>query len=81
MLMMPARFDEAVISFNATAPDMDGEDEFEYMAVSVTFDVVDIEKFGRLWKDACSYPKDRHSWYHLVRDGADSFLDEEKLND
>ncbi len=67
MLMNPTAFSEAVVRYEATSPDMNGEGFNGYMEIKATFYVNSIQIFGKLFDDSRTYPSDKCDWYHAVR--------------
>ncbi len=76
MLMMPKKFQQAIQSYSATAPDVENEGFNGYMETNVTFIVKDLDMFSALWKESYVYPSDRQRWYHMICNGIDNFKDE-----
>mgnify|MGYP006299486511 CR=1 FL=1 len=76
MLLMPEKFQGAVVSYHATAPDVDNEEFNGYMEVDATFIIKDLTKFGELWQEGYVYPSDRAKWYNGIRRGLDKFNEE-----
>jgi hypothetical protein len=71
MLLMPEKFQNAVVSYQATSPDVGNEGFNGYMEVDATFLIKDLTKFGELWYEAFVYPSDRQKWYYGIRNGLD----------
>lgn len=69
MLLHPKEFSECVISFTATAPDIDNEGFAGYMETRVSFNVTDLVAFAALHQKSYVFPSDRTQWYHAVLNG------------
>lgn len=69
MLCQPERFENAVVRYTSTAPDIKGEGINGYMEVEVEFVVRDMTLFAALLSDAYRLPSDRPEWYHKLRRG------------
>ena len=67
MLLQPEQFSNAISSYTATPPDMNGEGFNGYMEVNATFEIKDLTRFSKLWDDAYVFPSDRSKWYHLIK--------------
>jgi len=66
-MMATEKFYEAVSSFTSTSPDINGEGFNGYMEIRATFNVKDIEKFGKLYNGSYLYPTDKCEWYWKIR--------------
>jgi hypothetical protein len=76
MLLMPDRFHQAVVSYQATSPDMTHEGVNGYMEVEATFVLRDLHEFGKLWADSMVYPSDRSAWYWGIKRGLEKWNEE-----
>jgi len=69
MLLNPEQFSKAVVNYESTSPDMNGEGFNGYMEVKVKFTIKDLDAFNTLWKHSYIFPSDRTKWYHTVKQG------------
>lgn len=69
MLLTPEKFQAAVVSYKASAPDVTNEGMSGYMETTVEFEVRDLERFSKLFQQSKTYPSDRSKWYHTIRKG------------
>ena len=67
MLLQPEKFSRAIISYNASPPDMASEGFIGYMEVDAVFEIKDLTEFTKVWNDAYVFPSDRSKWYHLIK--------------
>lgn len=67
MLLRPEEFEQAVISYTATAPDVTNEGFAGYMETKVVFNIKDLERFSKLYSSSYTYPSDRSAWYYKVK--------------
>lgn len=69
MLMQAEEFQQAVLKYHATAPDISSEGMSGYMETKVEFEVLSLSRFAKLYEHSRVYPSDRAKWYSMVKNG------------
>lgn len=69
MILQPELLEQAVLSYQASAPQVTNEGWSGAMDTDVEWEVRDLEKFTALYNDSYVYPSDRSKWYSTVRNG------------